>query len=98
MKVTSLDTSKSFKPQIVMLVAVGVASVLSGIAPASRAVWFTEMFWAWGLVAILILTWRRFRFSTAAYSCFFVWSLLQIIGAHWTFEHVPMDWLTAYSA
>ena len=66
MKVTSLDTSKSFKPQIVMLVAVGVASVLSGIAPASRAVWFTEMFWAWGLVAILLLTYRRFRFSTAA--------------------------------
>ena len=66
MKVTSLDTSKSFKPQIVMLVAVGVASVLSGIAPASRAVWFTEMFWAWGLVAILLLTYRRFRFSTPA--------------------------------
>ena len=62
---TSLDTSKSFKPQIFMLVAVGVASVLSGIAPASRAVWFTEMFWAWGLVAILLLTYRRFRFSTA---------------------------------
>ena len=66
MKVTSLDTSKSFKPQIVMLVAVGVTSVLSGIAPASRAEWFTEMFWAWGLVAILLLTCRRFRFSTAA--------------------------------
>ena len=49
MKVTSLDTSKFFKPQIVMLVVVGVASVLSGIAPASRAVWFTEMFWAWDL-------------------------------------------------
>ena len=71
MKVTSLDTSKSFKPQIAMLAAIGVASVLSGIAPASRAVWFTEMFWAWGLVAILLLTWRRFRFSTTAYSCFF---------------------------
>ena len=61
MKVTSLDTSKFFKPQIVMLVVVGVASVLSGIAPASRAVWFTEMVWAWGLVAILILTYRRVR-------------------------------------
>ena len=65
MKVTSLDTSISFKPQIAMLVAVGVASVLSGIAPASRAMWFTEMFWAWGLAAILLLTYRRFRFSTA---------------------------------
>ena len=52
--------------QLAMLAAIGLASVLSSIAPASRAVWFTEMFWAWGLVAILILTWRRFRFSTAA--------------------------------
>lgn len=81
--------------ELVQLAVVGGASVLSGISPTSRAVWFTEMFWAWGLVAILLLTYRRFRFSAAAYSCFFVWCLLQIIGAHWTFEHVPMDWLTA---
>ena len=80
--------------ELVLLAVAGAVSVLSGIAPASRAVWFTEMFWAWGLVAILLLTYRRFRFSTAAYSCFFVWSLLQIIGAYWTFEHVQMDWLT----
>ena len=52
--------------ELVLLVVVGGASVLSGVAPASRAVWFTEMFWAWGLAAILLLTYRRFRFSTAA--------------------------------
>ena len=62
----SMNSSELPKLQLVLLVVVGGASVLSGIAPASRAVWFTEMFWAWGLVAILILTWRRFRFSTAA--------------------------------
>jgi len=28
-----------------------------------------------------------------AYSCFFVWMMLQAIGAHYTFELVPMDWL-----
>ena len=81
--------------ELVQLAVVGGASVLSGIAPTSRVMWFTEMFWAWGLVAILLLAYRQFRFSAAAYSCFFVWCLLQIIGAHWTFEHVPMDWLTA---
>lgn len=58
--------TKMSRYELVLLAAVGVASVLSGTAPASWAVWFTEMFWAWGLVAILILTWRRFRFSTAA--------------------------------
>ena len=77
-----------------MLAGVGVASVLSGIAPASRAVWLTEIFWVWGLVAILLVTFRKFRFSGVAYACFFVWCILQIIGAHWTFEHVPMQWLT----
>jgi putative membrane protein len=79
--------------EVAMLAGVGVASVLSGIAPASRAVWLTEMFWAWGLVAILLVTFRKFRFSGVAYACFFVWCILQIIGAHWTFEHVPMQWL-----
>ena len=86
--------TKKLRYELVLLTAVGVASVLSGIAPASRTVWFTEMFWAWGLLAILLLTYRRFKFSIAAYSCFFVWSLLQIVGAHWTFERVPMEWLT----
>ena len=84
---------KQYRLEIAMLAGVGVASVLSGIAPASRAVWLTEIFWVWGLVAILLVTFRKFRFSGVAYACFFVWCILQIIGAHWTFEHVPMQWL-----
>ena len=87
--------TKTSRYELVLLAVVGTASVLSGIAPANRTVWFTEMIWAWGLAAILLLTYRKFRFSTAAYSCFFVWCILQTIGAHWTFEHVPMEWLTA---
>ena len=85
---------KQYWLEVAMLAGVGVASVLSGIAPTSRAVWLSEMFWAWGLVAILLVTFWRFRFSGVAYACFFVWCILQIIGAHWTFEHVPMQWLT----
>ena len=84
---------KQYRREVAMLAGVGVASVLSGIAPASRAVWLTEIFWVWGLVAILLVTFRKFRFSGVAYACFFVWCILQIIGAHWTFEHVPMRWL-----
>ena len=85
---------KQYRREVAMLAGVGIASVLSGIAPASRAVWLTEIFWVWGLVAILLVTFRKFRFSGVAYACFFVWCILQIIGAHWTFEHVPMQWLT----
>ena len=85
---------RQYRLEVAMLAGVGVASVLSGIAPASRTVWLTEIFWVWGLVAILLVTFRKFRFSGVAYACFFVWCILQIIGAHWTFEHVPMQWLT----
>ena len=42
--------------EVAMLAGVGVASVLSGIVPASRAEWLTKMFWEWGLVAILLVT------------------------------------------
>ena len=91
---TSNGRLSSARFEAAMLAAVLAATVLSGIGPASRAVWFTEMFWAWGLAAVLLSTRSRFRFSTAAYACFFVWCILQTIGAHWTFERVPMAWLT----
>lgn len=82
------------RPELWMAAALLAASALSGVAPHSRAVWFTESFWAWGLLAVLAATWRKFRFSAAAYACFFVWGILQTIGAHWSFELVPMGWLT----
>jgi putative membrane protein len=76
-----------------MVVALVCVAVVLGIYPADRTVWCVEMVWAVGLWEILFLTRRKFRFSTPAYLCFFVWTVLQIVGAHYTFEHVPMEWL-----
>ena len=76
-----------------MAAALVCVAVVLGIYPADRTVWCVEMVWAVGLWAILLLlTRRKFRFSTPAYLCFFVWTVLQIVGAHYTFEHVPMEW------
>ena len=85
----------SGRTALALAIMVAALSALSGMRPASMAVWLTEMVWAWGVMAVLAVTWRRFRFSTASYLCFFAWCALQTIGAHWTFEHVPMDWLMA---
>lgn len=82
------------KPRTLMLALALLAIALSAVRPYSPGVWLTEIFWAVGLLAILLATRRRFRFSTAACGFFFVWILLQAIGAHWSFERVPMDWLT----
>ena len=76
-----------------MVAALVCMAVVLGIYPADRTVWCVEMVWAVGLWAILLLTRRKFRFSTLAYLCFFVWTVLQLVGAHYTFEHVPMEWL-----
>ena len=79
--------------EMAMLVVVVVAAAVSAIRPHSFAVWVTEIVWVFGLLAVLLLTRRQFRFSLAAYACFFVWMMLQTVGAHYTFELVPMDWL-----
>ena len=76
-----------------MLVLLLVLMVWSGIAPTDRTVWMVESVWSVGLLAILLVTRKWFKFSNAAYFCFWVWAVLQTVGAHYTFEHVPMDWL-----
>ena len=55
---TAQNSLMSRKAEVGMAVAVIFASVLSGVSPANRAVWLTEMFWAWGLVVILLVTYR----------------------------------------
>ena len=76
-----------------MLAVIVAAIAISAIGPHNVTVWLTELFWALGLLVVLLATRRKFRFSTAAYACFFVWMMLQVVGAHYTFELVPMDWL-----
>ena len=76
--------SKTTLAEIAMLVAVVVAAAVSAIRPHSFAVWMSEMFWVVGLLAVLLPTRRMFRFSLVAYACFFVWMMLQTVGAHYT--------------
>ena len=85
--------SKTAVAEIAMLAVVVVAAAVSAIRPYSFAVWMTEIFWVAGLLTVLLSTRRMFRFSLTAYACFFVWMMLQTVGAHYTFELVPMDWL-----
>ena len=58
-----------------MVAALVCVAVVLGIYPADRTVWCIEMVWAVGLWAVLLLTRRKFRFSTPAYLCFFVWTV-----------------------
>ena len=88
-----MKTSSKRVDDVLLLLALAAIG-LSAIRPYSWGVWLTEIFWAASLLAILLAIRPRFRFSAAACGFFFVWVILQTIGAHYSFERVPMDWLT----
>lgn len=77
-----------------MLAAVLTAVIAwSAYKPAEWGVWWMEMSWVLGVFALLAFTYRRFRFSNLAYALVFLWLVMHTIGAHYTFEHVPAEWL-----
>ncbi len=88
-----MKTIKSLSCWLLLSLALLCEAVALGVAPADRTVWCVEMVWPVGLWLLLFLTRSSFCFSTPAYLCFFAWMALQVVGAHYTFELVPMDWL-----
>ena len=71
-----------------------VMTVLSRINAVDTQVWWTEFSSMAVLVAALAVTYPKFRFSNLSYFILFLWCVLQIIGAHYTFERVPFGFIT----
>ena len=68
--------------------------VWSSIGPADITVWWAEMVPIMAIFAGLLATYRAFRFSNTAYVLMSVLLIMHTIGAHYTFAHVPFDWVT----
>lgn len=64
------------------------------VRPFDRAVWCAENLPIVLIVAALVLTYRRFRFSNTAYLMMVVLVFLHTIGGHFTFERAPFQWVT----
>lgn len=64
------------------------------IAPVDRRDWLLENLLSLTLVAVLVLTCRRFRFSVTSYCLIGLFMTLHTIGAHYTYAEVPFGfWL-----
>ena len=68
--------------------------LLLGIAPYDRTTWWAENIPIVGIVIVLVISHRWFRFSHAAYLAMSVLIFLHTIGGHYTFERVPFGWIT----
>src|SRR5512135_2743243 len=66
------------------------------IAPWYRQDWLLENMLVFIAVPLLVVNYRRLRFSNFAYTCLFVFFVLHEIGAHFTYSEVPWrEWLGA---
>ena len=80
-------------PAVLLVFYLAEFTVL-GIHPYDRGVWIAENAPIVGIVAILVLTYRRFQFSNLAYVLMSVLVFLHTIGGHYTFERVPFGVVT----
>lgn len=84
---------------LVLLVLFCVIFAALSIAPADRQDWLLENALVLVAVPLLVLTYRRLRFSNFAYTCLFIFFLLHEIGAHFTYSEVPWrEWLASMTS
>lgn len=89
-----MKTNPDKKVPLFLLFIFVVLSCWSAYAPCDTQVWWTEMSIALLLVAVLVGTYRKFQFSNTAYCILGFWCFMQVVGAHYTFELVPFDYIT----
>jgi len=63
------------------------------INPVSRDVWLAEIIPVVAIFLMLVFSYRNFRFSSTAYTLMALWLFWHTIGGHYTFAHVPFEWL-----
>src|SRR5690348_5841699 len=75
---------------LALLVLVGIALVVSGIAPYDRATWVMEVFPIFIAAPVLIATFKRAPLTPLVYRLIAVHALILILGGAYTYARVPV--------
>lgn len=83
---------KQYSVPILLLTLYLILFSICAINPYDRAVWWAENIPVMIPVILLVITYKKFRFSNLSY--FLMWFFLSFhtVGGHYTFELVPFDW------
>jgi putative membrane protein len=77
-----------------LLLWYGLFWIWLAIEPVDRRDWLLENLLSLTLVAVLVLTYRRYQFSRLSYGLIALFLTLHAIGAHYTYAEVPFGfWL-----
>lgn len=74
---------------VVLLILTGSLVVISGISPYDRLTWLLEVLPILVGVPLLVFTAARFPLTPLTYRLIFAHAAILILGAHYTYEHVP---------
>lgn len=73
-----------------LLLTVGIALVVSGIAPYDRTTWWLEIFPILIAVPFLVVTARRFPLTPLTYTLLAIHAVILVVGGHYTYARVPL--------
>jgi putative membrane protein len=81
-------------PVLVMAAWLLLLWTVTAIEPFDRRDWLLENLLVFFYGGLLLVTYRRFRFSALSYLLFTVFMSLHLVGAHYTYSEVPFGfWL-----
>lgn len=64
--------------------------IILGINPKYRIVWINENILVVLSILLLILTYKKFRFSNLSYTLIFIYLVLHAIGSHFSYSEMPL--------
>ena len=76
--------------EIALLVFVLAVLAWSGIQPADRFTWVMEVFPVLIAVPVLVVTYRRFRFTPLVYTLIAIHACILMLGGKYTYAEVPL--------
>lgn len=77
-----------------LLALYAVLWVLTAIKPFNRQDWLLENVLVFVFVPVLVITFRRFRFSNLSYVLITVYLSFHAVGAHYTYSEMPVfNWV-----
>lgn len=84
---------KQYFPHILAAIFV-ILFIALGIDPVDRRVWYIEDTPIVIVFLILVVTYKKFRFSNISYFLMSFWMYMHTVGGHYTFANVPFDFIT----
>jgi putative membrane protein len=82
------------RSHLTLLITVVAAIAWSGWRPYDRFTWWLEVIPGLAGLALLLATYRRFRFTTLCYTLIGLHICVLCVGGHYTYARVPVfDWL-----